>query len=62
MHPHVDVHSLEVPYLELAQQAEERKKHFDAWLLYGKASEAGSWSAILTMDIGLVGEWSAQMI
>ncbi|CAK9025753.1 unnamed protein product [Durusdinium trenchii] len=34
-----------VPYLELAQQAEERKKHFDAWLLYGKASEVANGSA-----------------
>ncbi|CAK9001150.1 unnamed protein product [Durusdinium trenchii] len=35
----------QVPYLELAQQAEERKKHFDAWLLYGKASEVANGSA-----------------
>ncbi|CAJ1440158.1 unnamed protein product, partial [Effrenium voratum] len=35
----------QVPYLELAKCAEARGRHFDAWLLYGKASEVANGAA-----------------
>jgi len=37
----------QVPYLELAKRSEAQGKHFDAWLLYGKATEGSVTSAEL---------------
>ncbi|CAE7300401.1 rluD [Symbiodinium sp. CCMP2592] len=37
----------QVPYLELAKRSEAQGKHFDAWLLYGKATEGSVISAEL---------------